>query len=251
LIRFRLSLRGSEQEDDMKNKSASLASALVAAALAVATPAAAGGKSGGGSPRPISDFVAAQAAVGCSVSAELVGLVDPTTERVLFSDYGGVRNTARSLGLPTTYDGLVTERRLADGRTLVHVILDTTSALTWVSDLNSALQFGATPFLLQLGADPALGHSHLRLDFVHAQPPGGTLPTLSQLLFCPTPDQEVRSIEEVAYAEGTLHAAAGVPEGTPGAAQMTQVGLLSNTGISSGHPDLFPVEHVRLLSFVP
>src|SRR5262249_1615003 len=111
--------------------------------------------------------------------------------------------------------------------------------------------FGYTSEELGPGRAPALAQSTLDLTFVGPKGPDGkaVIPDLLQLFFAPTADQELQRIAFRAQADGPLRAAYGVPDNTPGRAQITQNGLIfagSRNGFKGGLLDAFPAEHIDL-----
>ena len=205
--------------------------AMVLVALSAATSFAAGTTQ-----RPIQQFVAAQ-------TSQLVWF-DPETENTIFLDYAGRTDSQFQLGLGTTTDGTITDRALPDGRARVHVVLHTRSAFTTGGfNFSSIGVFGHSVGQVLGGADAALGDSVLTVDFINTAP-GAAMPNLVQLIFNPQPGQVVEKLLLVINADGTLRAAFGVPDGTPGSAHTTQRGLFTVPG--EGIPaDLFPSERVE------
>lgn len=174
-------------------------------------------------------------------------------------DYAGlendyiVSNGGNSLG--TQIDGTITERPLADGRAEVTVLLHTTNALTWVASGgdNGACDFATDQLLFgnrvpdvlpPVVVDAALGDSFLKVVFINTAP-GDPLPDLEQLIFDPLQGQELRSISLRAQANGTLRLAFGVPDGTPGRAEVSQTGLFM-TRFKGATADAFPAERINL-----
>lgn len=194
--------------------------------------------SGGTTQRPIGQFVAAQ-------TSELFWF-DPESENAIFLDYAGLRNAVFQLNLGTTTDGTITETALADGRARVHVVLHTRSAFTTGGfHFAAAGVFGHTIGQVLAGADAALGNSNMTVDFINTAP-GAAMPNLVQLIFNPHPGQVVERLLFVVNAAGTLRAAFGVPDGTPGRAHTTQRGLFTVPG-KGIPPDRFPSEKVEFM----
>lgn len=226
-----------------------------------------GSVSGTGSPtstRPISDFVSTQGTFciddgmgGCFLFvppiANFVGISDPNKNISMSMDYAGLANSSivanggASLGTATS--GTIIERPLPDGRAEVQVLLHTTNALTWVIDGgdfgNGPLLFGNRAPDVLGGADAALGDSFLQVVFNNTAP-GSPLPDLIQLLAAPEAGQDIISIAFRGRADGMLHAAFGVPEGTPGRADTTQSGILFRGPFKGATADGFPAEHIDL-----
>jgi hypothetical protein len=186
--------------------------------------------------RPIQQFVAAQ-------TSQLFWF-DPETGNSIFTDYSGRNDSLFQLGLGTTTDGTITERALPDGRARVHVVLHTRNAFTTGGfNFSSTGIFGHTIGQVLAGADAALGDSLLTVDFINTAP-GAAMPNLISLIFNPQPGQVVEKLLFVVNADGTLRAAFGVPDGTPGSAHTTQRGLFTVPG--EGIPaDRFPSERVE------
>ncbi len=100
------------------------------------------------------------------------------------------------------------------------------------------------------GAEPALGQSLLTVVLVSTAP-GAPMPDLLQISSgrFRLPGRELLSISIHARADGDLRAASGFAEGTPGHAQVTQVGLF-HTGAGNRDDDAhtfdgFPVENIH------
>jgi hypothetical protein len=176
-------------------------------------------------------------------------------------DFAGLENakieelSGGTISLGTTTDGTVTERPLADGRAEVTVRLHTENALTWVAGAgqNGACDYATDPLLfghrvndVLVGEDAALGTSFLQLKFINTSP-GAPLPDMLQLIFGPVePGQEFPSfISLTARADGTLRDNFGVPEDTPGRAEVIQTGLFT-TKFMGATGDAFPGERISL-----
>ncbi len=215
--------------------------------------------------RPIEEFVAAQGTYclddgmgGCLLFvppvANFIGTSDPARGICAAVDYAGLADewiTAASGGaisFGTTFSGSVTEQALEDGRAEVHVRLNTRNALTWATDgcdfASSPLLFGHRAPDVLAGADAALGDVHFQITFINTAP-GAPLPDLIQLFFVPEAGQELRMLAVDARAEGTLRAAYGVPDGTPGRLTDIQSGLFM-TRFMGATGDGFPVERITL-----
>ena len=168
-------------------------------------------------------------------------------------DYAGLANATlvrlggRSLGTRT--QGTVLERPLADGRAEVTVTLHTTNALSWV--MQGCEDFASNPLLfghrlpeVLAGKDAALGDSLFEVVLINTAP-GAPLPDMLQLFIAPLPGQEPRFMSFYARAVGTYRALAGVPDGTPGRAEITQTGLFM-TSFMGAVADAFPAERIGL-----
>jgi hypothetical protein len=190
----------------------------------------------------IQDFLAVQPAV------QTQAWVDPATGNVLVLDAFGKRNAALGLGLPTSVSGSVTIRDVGGGMEEVTVIVHTRDAVCWGFNGAAAPAFGQTPVAVAGGAAPSLGNGFTRAVFT--LPAGAPLPSWLQLVLGAVPLQSLTAT--IMCQDGDLRAGSGFPEGTPGFAQTTQVGLFT-TGVPAGCPpeheaDCFPAESI---SFVP
>lgn len=211
--------------------------------------------------RPIEEFVAAQGTYCIGQEPNCWLIVPPVKNFVGFSspdycasvDYAGLAIAAWDEPFGTTTSGSVTERPLADGRAEVNVRLHTKNALTWVIEAeegggcdyaNGSLLFGQRYSEESEGwGNAALGESLLQVKFINTAP-GAPLPDLIQLIFFTEPGQELQFISFMAQADGTLREAYGVPDGTPGRAQVTQTGMTKPWLEPGGL--FFPVELVNL-----
>ncbi len=97
------------------------------------------------------------------------------------------------------------------------------------------------------GKDAALGDSLFKIVFINTAP-GAPLPDLEQFFVAPLPGQELKSLYIYARADGTLRAAFGVADGTPGRATVTQTGLfMTHFCVPVGTTgDCFAVENIGL-----
>ena len=190
--------------------------------------------------RPVEDFVNAQRTT--------TGWTDPARNLIVVVDYAGQRNRAimaqGGASLGTIIRGTITERPLPDGRAEVTVVLETTRAFTVVIDFPPGGPLGPTYFGYRVpevvaGADAALSQSWFRLVFKNTGV-GDPLPDISQI-----DTQDIVSIAITSDGQGVFREAFGVPEGTPGRAQVTQVGLFM-TAFQGATADGFPAEHVLL-----
>jgi hypothetical protein len=204
-------------------------------ALLLLAPAAAA--SAQTSKRPIMDFVTPSMAFGDVYWYDQEVSGGP----LIFFDYFGRDNAIFGLGLPTWIDGTITETRQRDGRASVHVVMHSSDVITWA--YQGPLIFGHTPSQVKLGADAALGDVTLTVDFIN-KAPGAPLPSFWQLMFVPSVNYQLVRIGLTANADGTLRAAFGVPEGTPGKAHTTQRGLYAVQGILVNGDDVYPAEKV-------
>lgn len=216
--------------------------------------------------RPIEDFVNNQGTLcidngigGCLFPPgdNFITWTAPDQKREIAVDYAGLWSNRLSLG--TTTDGKITERPLADSRAEVTVLLHTKNALTWATKLDPTIGFNPTDlstyqFLFQdllfghrpsdilKGKDAALGDSFLKVVFINTAP-GAPMPDLAQLAFFPEQGQELLSVTFDAQADGTLREAFGVPDGTPGKANVIQTGLFFVFG------KVNPASHVAIDGF--
>lgn len=223
--------------------------------------------------RPIEDFVNNQGTLCINDGTgrcifppgdNFVTWTAPGQEREIAVDYAGLWSNRLSLG--TTTDGKITERPLADGRAEVTVLLHTKNALTWVTrfdpnigfnpnDLSTyqflfqPLLFGHRPSDILDGKDAALGDSFLKVMFINTEP-GALIPDLAKLAFFPEQGQELLSITFNGQAVGTLRDAFGVPDGTPGKADVIETGLIFVAGRANPASrvalDGFPAEKIDL-----
>lgn len=212
--------------------------------------------------RPISDFLSTQGTFDLGVLFEPpvpnYGGWSDLKGHFALVDYAGVANNwligqgGTSLG--TSFSGTIIENPLPDGRAEVSVSLHTKKALTFVAN---GFNFGAEELLFGFraqdvlaGAPASLADCFLQLKFINTAP-GAPLPDLIQLIFAPTAEQQLQVMSFRADASGTLRAAFGVPDGTPGRATVIQTGLLEVAGKASPHSrvarDAFPAELINLM----
>jgi hypothetical protein len=189
---------------------------------------------------PISAFLDAQ------IPAQQQFWSDPVNGALLGFDAFGKRNEALGLNLPTSISGGVTIRDLGDGTELVTVDIHTKDAVCF-GFINAIPAFGRSPAEIAGGASPSLGDAHIQIGFT--QPAGDPLQTWNVIAFGGPPIflQTVKT--SIICQNGELRAGSGFPDGTPGFAQTTQVGLLS-TGVPAGCPpekdaDCFPAERIQ------
>ncbi len=208
--------------------------------------------------RPISDFIEAQGSEASGIPAPYNAgtlAIDPETGLYMAVDYTGLVNqwleeqSGGAISLGTEVEGAVIERPLPDGRAEVTVLCHARNAYTAVmvpSDTSFTMLFGCDPYeVLLAGAEPALGEAFLKYVFIN-DAPGAPIPDMAVegLTFPFNPHPYIRFSLEVS-AKGPLREAYGVPEGTPGRAQTTQVGLwrTGEMGVTAGD---WPVEHIKL-----
>ena len=214
--------------------------------------------------RPIEDFLDAQGTLPGApyyipIPAELSssGWTDPKTVRFAQVDFTGLANKwieeSGGMSLGTETEGKIIERRLPDGRAEVTVLLHTKNALTWVVELDSLeppldpdsghLLFGHRAQDVLDGADPALGESFYKWVFITETPDAPLPDQLAEIVVGPTVETLMLSFE--AHADGTLREAFGVPDGTPGRAQVTQTCRFS-PGRDATLAKGWPAEHINL-----
>lgn len=216
--------------------------------------------------RPLSDFLNAQGTTNIFVPPvpDYIAWANnypPTPQSVFASvDYAGLaarwlrQNGGTAPG--TQLSGSVLEVPLSDGRAQVTVVVRARSALTWAIAL-PANDLAADPTLFgsraqELLADPsltpALSSSMIKVVFDNTAP-GAPLPDLVNafILGNTLPGQELVSLSFTSSGKGPLHAAFGVPDGTPGMLNVQQTGLFG-TGFHGAVADAFPAEIVNLRS---
>jgi hypothetical protein len=202
--------------------------------------------------RPIEDFLEAQGTEANGIPAPLnsVAWADPKAELFIAVDYAGLVNqwieeqSGGVISLGTEIEGKIIERPLPDGRAVVTVLLHTKNAFTVVSSLYDPLGpplFGYHAWDVADGAEPALGESFLKWVFIN-DALGVPLPDLCVELVPGPTTHEFIMLSLEAQAEGALREAFGVPDGTPGHAQTTQVGLYQPAEKSPR----YPAEHIKV-----
>jgi hypothetical protein len=218
--------------------------------------------------RPISDFVKTQGTFcfpdgngGCVIFVppvkNYIGWSDPAMGISASIDYAGLADawiksaSQGTLSFGTTMDGRIIEVPLNDGTGRVKdtVILTTKNALTYVISggdfANGPLLFGHRAPDVLAGKDAALADVLMQVVFINTAP-GAPMPDLIQLIAAPLPGQEFKSISIAATADGTLRSAFGVPDGTPGMASVTQIGVLFDKKFTGKTGDGFAVENIDL-----
>jgi hypothetical protein len=137
----------------------------------------------------------------------------------------------------TSLNGSVSESARPDGLAEVNIVLHSSNALMVAFDGESG------ELLLGSGLGDALAQIKLSNTA-----PGAPLPDINQVLSCPEPGQALETLSMRARASGPLHAAFGVPEGTPGRLEVTQTGLIGTAALVNPNSRLavggFPAEHV-------
>lgn len=227
--------------------------------LALSAPSVGAGSENKAIKRPIEDFVSAQ---GTYIAFYIyLVMYDNEVTKWVDIDYAGLLNgwaewvSGGAYSFGTEISGSVTERPLADGRTHVHVRLHTTNAVTFVREYDSPNDhpylFGNPAWACVLyGAEPALGDVFMEWKYITPDPPGSPMPDLLQLLIYPEEGQEVLQSVFTLQAEGELHEAFGVEEGTPGKVSVTAKAPFNAPGLYKSpaidFPNIYPVAHINL-----
>ena len=163
---------------------------------------------------------------------------DPANGNSLFIDAYGKRNAALNLNLGTTTYGRVTVTNLGDGTQSVTVHFQTRDAVCWGFNANGQIAFGYPPAAVMNNLGPAsLGSSITRIVF-EPQPVGSI-----------NISWPIETFMATVSCQGLLRPGSGFPNGTPGLAQTTQIGILG-TGVPGGCPpeqdaSCFPAEKVQ------
>ena len=172
--------------------------------------------------------------------------IDPASGGLIGFDAFGKRNEALGLDLPTSISGGVTINDLGNGTERVMVDLHTHDAVCF-GFVNVVPAFGRSPAEIAGGASPSLGDAHIEIGFT--QPAGAPLPTFGAIIGG-TSGIVLETVRgSIMCQGGELRSGSGYPDGTPGFAQTTQIGVLS-TGVPAGCPpekdaDCFPAEAVQ------
>jgi hypothetical protein len=177
--------------------------------------------------RPISDFISSQgtycyvpsppAPPACTLFVPPIqnfigwGDADHSGFGVLraSADYAGLANAwlkSQGLDLGTKMSGVITERKLNDGRAYVDITLNTSNALIWVAQDDFAtglVLFGNRAPDVLAGKKPGLGNTLMHISFTNTAP-GAPLPDLIQLFYVPEPGQQLHNYSFVANANGPL-----------------------------------------------
>lgn len=181
----------------------------------------------------------------------------PTGIPLASVDYAGLADQyLTSLGKPlgTATSGTITESPLSGGGYEVTVNLHTKNALAWAGcDPNGTtvsfnfataqLFFGNRAPQVAQGAPAALATSQLQLKFTELNK-GDPMPDLLQLLAAPGPGQNLETMKFYATANGELHAAFGVTDGTPGHLVVAETATLKTTGKAAA--DAFTAEEIHI-----
>jgi len=189
--------------------------------------------------RAIEDFINAQSNVtGWTAPEQKTGARGDNL--FMLMDYAGIRAQQILAGggpdLGTTFSGNITERPLPDGTAEVHVVLHTHNAFAIGRDLLnlSVILFGHSVGQIINGADAAVGDCDFEMTFINSAP-GAPLPDIT------TTAVDFKSLFFRGSAAGTLRAAFGVPDGTPGRGHVVQNGLFQASG-KGAVSDFFPAE---------
>ncbi len=217
-------------------------------------------ESGSASTRPISDFLQAQGSTSFFVPPlpDFIGWTNNNPMTMFASvDYAGVvANYLVTHGGPdigTTVDGTISERELPDGRADVSVRLHLQNALTWVIALPATdvatdpLLYGTrgTDLLANPALTPTVSNCEMKVEFTNTAV-GAPLPDLiAFILGTADPAQQLTAVLINASGAGSLHAAAGVPEGTPGRFNLINNGVF-HVPFKGGTADGFPAEVINL-----
>jgi hypothetical protein len=217
-------------------------------------------ESGSASSRPLSDFLDAQGSTNFFVPPlpDYIGWTNNNPQTLFASvDYAGV--AAKYLlghggpDLGTTVGGTVTERELPDGRADVQVTLHLKNALTWVIAMpvtdvaTDPLLYGTrgTDLLANPALKPTVSNCEFKVGFTNTAL-GAPLPDLMVfILGTNDPAQQLTAVLINASGEGTMHAAAGVPEGTRGRFNLINNGVF-HASFKGGTADGFPAEVINL-----
>jgi hypothetical protein len=189
---------------------------------------------------PISSFLNAQ------LPTQQQFWSDPVSGGLVGFDAFGKRNEALGLNLDTSISGGVTIRDLGNGTERVTVDIHTHDAVCF-GFVNGIPAFGRSPAEIAGGAAPSLGEAHIQIGFT--QPVGAPLQTWNVIAFGGPPIVLETVKTSIICQGGELRSGSGFPDGTPGFAQTTQIGLFS-TGVPTGCPpeknaDCFPAEKIQ------
>jgi hypothetical protein len=164
------------------------------------------------SQRPIQDFLDTQGTYcfpdgmgGCLIFvppiANFVGWLDSEGVNHAAVDYAGLANrwiemeSGGAVSFDTTFNGVVLERLLPDGRADVTVTLKTDNALIYVALTDFAtgpLVFGHRAPDVLAGEQAVLAHTTFHISFTNIAP-GAPLPDLLQLFFAPLSGQPIET----------------------------------------------------------
>ncbi|HWR16732.1 MAG TPA: hypothetical protein VN577_18040 [Terriglobales bacterium] len=193
--------------------------------------------------RPIEDFISAQENLTfwMALNSPYWGVLDiaGVNNRYLLIEQCGVP------GFGPTFNGDITEKALADGRTQVHIVLQGKNAF-----MRSFLGEDGTPVIghgfaevCYYGAPAMLGHFTLVVDLISNQPVGGALPDLGRILS--GEGGVVTSLLVDAYGQGLLREYFELPAESMGFLRIVQRTPLANWHATPGR-DYWPAEIVEV-----
>jgi hypothetical protein len=220
-----------------KTKAIVLAMVVMVSVLALALmPSAASAPENKTTVRPIEDFIEAQGTYW-GPGYQIIWW-NNDMNKVALIDYAGLINwyigekSGGEISSGIEFSGSVTERPLADGRTLVHVKLHVTNAIVWIFDLTGGgVVFGNSPPQILNGAEIALAKILFEVKYTTNNAPGEPLHDLTELMDIPEEGEGfVQSLLNV-QAKGELHEGFGVEEGTPGHLSITMREINNAPGI--------------------
>jgi hypothetical protein len=209
-------------------------------ALTISSTAVAAPSDNGVLQRPIEDFVDAQG----TYNGLFLSWINNAYLVEASVDYAGLDNKeikdATGVDLGTSFSGTVTERKLADGTTLVHVNLHTQNALTRAIDWSIGdYVYGSTVDEVIAGAHASLGDCKLDISYLTAAEPGAPMPDLWEMIFGPgIPGTYPTKVNFVATSKGELNSEFGVPQGTPGMVKVVIEANFNAPGMWNNHHDM-------------
>jgi len=169
---------------------------------------------------------------------------ETATNAFLGFDVFGTQASLFNLDVGTSFTGSVVIRDLHNGTEQVTVDLHTSNGICW-GTTPAGPAFGHEPGEIFLGARASLGDAYTKLVFT--QPTGSSLPSFFTIFAGPPIVSLV--LQTVITCHGELRAGSGFPEGSPGLARTTQMGI-GKTGVPSGCPperdgNCFPAEKIE------
>jgi hypothetical protein len=142
------------------------------------------------------------------------GWIDPANGNVIYIDVYGKWNASRGWGLDTDVSGSVTTRPTGDGDQNVKVVLQVKNAACYGYNANDGqMHFGRNFGEINGGAAASLGDATVNMEYTTPEGPLALGPW--------------DRISTTVKCEGELRAGSGEPDGTPGMARTTQVGLIN------------------------
>jgi hypothetical protein len=222
--------------------------ALTMSSTVVAAPSAKGV-----SHRPIEDLIVTQG----TYNGNFLSYINNEWIVEISVDYAGLDNQAIIDGggedLGTTITGSITEKVLADGRTLVRISLHAKNALTRSIDWSIGdYIFGSTVAEVLDGAHASLGECKFDMTYITTAAPGSDMPDLLEMAYYGIEGYSMVSVNFVATSKGELNEAFGVEQGTPGMAHTTQSANFYAPGMPNNHkthpsnPWTWPAGHVTV-----